>query len=67
MRGYRKTGSEDIVGGGDMSKERRSGRKNKIKERDRKRFKMEKRNKKKGNIRRTDRGKKVNAHEGKWR
>jgi len=30
-----------------MSKERRSGRKNKIKERDRKRFKMEKRNKKK--------------------
>ena len=50
-----------------MSKERRSGRKNKIKERDRKRFKMEKRNKKKGNIRRTDRGKKVNAHEGNWR
>ena len=47
-----------------MSKERRTGRKNKIKEKDRKRFKMEKRNKKKGNIRRTDRGKEVNVHEG---
>ena len=62
MRGYRKTGSEDIVGGYEQRETYRT--RNKIKEKDRKRFKMEKRNKKKGNIRRTDRGKEENVHEG---